>query len=83
MAATNYLGEESEQSKDREGRHPDELAGEGSLSDIVKKNRERKNTIHERIQQEMNPTRQGTPPQYGRSNMETEMDDEGNQDTLK
>ena len=80
--ARNYKGEESEQSKARRGNKADALAGDNSLADQIKSNRERKNEIHERIQQEMNPTRQRTPPQYGQGSHEN-MDAEGNQDTLK
>ncbi|TET49113.1 MAG: hypothetical protein E3J58_05595 [Actinomycetota bacterium] len=80
--AKNIYGEESEQSKERRGRKAEELAGEGSFLERQAKLRKYKESrLDEITGGGLSPTRQGTPPQYGRSNMEA--DEEGNQDTLK
>jgi len=66
-----------------EERKAEETFEEESMLGKISKERKRQQDIRERIRQEMMPTRQKTPPQYGRSAQETEMDEEGNQDTLE
>jgi len=84
--ARNIYGEESEQSKQRRSiaRKADELAGEGSVSGKLKKERRHKRSALERVISDggLNTTRGGNPPQTGQSSHET-LDLEGSQDTLK
>ena len=81
--AKNIYGEESEQSKERRGavHKADVLAEKGSVAGKLKENRKYKQTCLDQIMAEagMQTTRGNNPPQYGRSRM----DEEGNQDTLK
>ena len=52
MAALNYKGEESEQSKARRKRKADPLAGKGSLADKVKVRRTKHNQQLKYIQEQ-------------------------------
>jgi len=63
------------------GGNPKDLFSEDSVGGQQIANEDRKNDIQNRIRDEINPTRQNTPPQYGRSKQS--MDKEGNQDTLE
>ena len=67
-----------------EDRKADELSGEGSLSDKVKKNRKYKKSRLDEIMNNgnMTTTRGDNPPQTGQGSHET-IDSEGNQDTLE
>lgn len=60
---------------------PKSLFSDDSAGGQLMANENRKNDIQQRIQEEMNPTRQSSPPQYGQSSHQT--DEEGNQDTLQ
>jgi len=62
MAWWNKAEQESEH-----GKKVDKAASKGSTADKVAANRKRKQAIHNRIQREMNPSRQQNPPQTGPS----------------
>ncbi len=65
-----------------EGGNPKDLFSDESAGGQLMANENRKNDIKERVMEEMNPSRQNSPPQYGQSSHKS-MDEEGNQDTLE